>query len=117
MPTSAGHLADGKTVGSDVWEQRRDTQGQRAHPEWLVPSPSQQHCPHCQKQGTEAMLVAVHTLREQRHKNKTLHDGTGISNDGMANSNRHTDTQGIREQHEHPLFRSGVTVVTAPRVP
>ena len=27
MPTSAGQRADGKTVGSEVWEQRRDTPG------------------------------------------------------------------------------------------
>ena len=31
----------------------------RAHPEWLVPSYSKKHGPHCQKQGTEVMLVAV----------------------------------------------------------
>ena len=82
MPTSAGHLADGKTVGSEVWEQRRDTQGQRAHPEALVPSPSQKHGPRCQKQGTEAMLVAVHTLRQHRHKNKTLPSTFPLWGDG-----------------------------------
>ena len=27
MPTSAGQCADGKTVGSEVWEQKRDTPG------------------------------------------------------------------------------------------
>ena len=33
------------------------------------------------------MLFAVHTFREHRHKNKTLHDGAGTS--------RHTYTHGI----------------------
>ena len=36
------------------------------------------------EQGTGAMLVAVHTLGEHRHKNKTLHDGAGTSNDGIG---------------------------------
>ena len=73
MPTTAGQCADGKIMWFEV-DQKRDTPGKvREHNQsgrcrYLCKSIDHT----CQRQGTEAVLVAVHTLCERR-RNSRLH--------------------------------------------
>ena len=78
------------SVGSEVCEQRRDTQGQRAHPEWLVPPPSQKYCPQCQNRAQEPCLSLC--TRSASIAAKTRLYTTVRAQEMMASANFHKHT-------------------------